>query len=752
MATKSDSYEINVSTTQAQQNLARLNQSLGRTGEVFGNLKTAVVGFALGGFIKQTFDMANSLTDSAKAAGLSTATLLAFSRAVQVSGGTMESAAGGVDNFSQAVDSAATGAVQAQDRFLQLGITLQDLRTLSEEEIFKRTIQGLATIDDTSKRAAIAMSIMGRAGKGVEFGNVAEKMKQMAAESERMSESFNHAADARENINRTLTLFQSKLLLALEPISKLANAVLESGKAVETFLKVVINIGLIVASFTLLGKAVQAVRIGIAALAAGWTALVEFFSVGAAGISQFGLIMENLGLVGFAARLRIIGSLLAQVGSWALNSIPGLASLAGAFYLLIEAIVAAGQAMGKWLGITEEAAAKDKEHTDAKREVIDAYKKQRQEIEYTVVAFGRANKLIIDQINLDNQLIGKSKEYADATKAQEEIFKRAADESEKLRKAKSELSAEEKRAGLGEVYDKQIKKIQETAAADAERVTRATANANKLQAIEQVRLYGIQNEIAKTNELKTIQDDIAKLTLTEIEKKYYDIDAAAQASAKSAIEAEQARINRKLTPEEAAKYYAESIKGTEELKKKQAEQYTESRKFSTGWKQAMNEYVENATNGAQQAADIFRKATQGMEDVFINFVKTGKLSFKSLVNSLMEDMLRADFKRLVAGISGSSGSSNGGIFGGKIIPGFLASGGPASSNQAYIVGERGPELFVPNVNGTVVPNSNLGGGTNVTYNIQAVDASSFQALVARDPGFIHAVSEQGRRNLATVRR
>ena len=39
----------------------------------------------------------------------------------------------------------------------------------------------------------------------------------------------------------------------------------------------------------------------------------------------------------------------------------------------------------------------------------------------------------------------------------------------------------------------------------------------------------------------------------------------------------------------------------------------------------------------------------------------------------------------------------------------------------------------------------MAGGTNVTYNINAVDAASFQALVARDPGFIFAVSEQGRR-------
>jgi hypothetical protein len=33
--------------------------------------------------------------------------------------------------------------------------------------------------------------------------------------------------------------------------------------------------------------------------------------------------------------------------------------------------------------------------------------------------------------------------------------------------------------------------------------------------------------------------------------------------------------------------------------------------------------------------------------------------------------------------------------------------------------------------------------TNVTYNINAVDASSFKALVAADPGFIHAVAMQG---------
>jgi hypothetical protein len=44
------------------------------------------------------------------------------------------------------------------------------------------------------------------------------------------------------------------------------------------------------------------------------------------------------------------------------------------------------------------------------------------------------------------------------------------------------------------------------------------------------------------------------------------------------------------------------------------------------------------------------------------------------------------------------------------LPG-LATGGPASGGQPYIVGEKGPELFVPGSNGNIVPNNAMGGNT-----------------------------------------
>ena len=57
---------------------------------------------------------------------------------------------------------------------------------------------------------------------------------------------------------------------------------------------------------------------------------------------------------------------------------------------------------------------------------------------------------------------------------------------------------------------------------------------------------------------------------------------------------------------------------------------------------------------------------------------------------------------------------------GNSFPG-LATGGPAMANTPYIVGEKGPELFMPGRSGTVIPNDALGGSgtTNVVVNVDA---------------------------------
>jgi len=58
-------------------------------------------------------------------------------------------------------------------------------------------------------------------------------------------------------------------------------------------------------------------------------------------------------------------------------------------------------------------------------------------------------------------------------------------------------------------------------------------------------------------------------------------------------------------------------------------------------------------------------------------------------------------------------------------------GGPVSAGQPYIVGERGPELFVPNTGGRIVPNVNMG-GVNVNINAAGSDAAEIYKMFKRE--------------------
>ena len=48
-----------------------------------------------------------------------------------------------------------------------------------------------------------------------------------------------------------------------------------------------------------------------------------------------------------------------------------------------------------------------------------------------------------------------------------------------------------------------------------------------------------------------------------------------------------------------------------------------------------------------------------------------------------------------------------------------AEGGPVTGGRPYLVGEEGPELFVPGASGGIVANNSLGGGTNIVVNVDA---------------------------------
>jgi len=106
---------------------------------------------------------------------------------------------------------------------------------------------------------------------------------------------------------------------------------------------------------------------------------------------------------------------------------------------------------------------------------------------------------------------------------------------------------------------------------------------------------------------------------------------------------------------------------------------------------------------------------QGFEDAILSGQKLGEV-----VRSLGRDLVRLVFSQLItqplaAGIGGAI----------KGAFGLRAMGGPVSSGSPYVVGEQGPELFVPHASGTIVPNNKMSGsgsgsgGVTVNYNIAA---------------------------------
>ena len=82
---------------------------------------------------------------------------------------------------------------------------------------------------------------------------------------------------------------------------------------------------------------------------------------------------------------------------------------------------------------------------------------------------------------------------------------------------------------------------------------------------------------------------------------------------------------------------------------------------------------------------------------------------------------------------------------------FREKGGPVQPGKPFIVGEKGPEMFVPNQSGNIVPNNKMamGGPVNVNFTINAIDTRGFRSLLNNERGTIvniinQAVTDKGR--------
>jgi lambda family phage tail tape measure protein len=166
---------------------------------------------------------------------------------------------------------------------------------------------------------------------------------------------------------------------------------------------------------------------------------------------------------------------------------------------------------------------------------------------------------------------------------------------------------------------------------------------------------------------------------------------------------------------------------------------------------------------ATRTQQVFDSVFGNLGSAIDNFVKTGKLSMKDLARSIIQDLIAIQMKALALrflgmafGAFSGGGGANGASGMGTGVQGFgssYADGGNPTPNTINLVGERGPELFIPKTAGTIIPNHDLGSmgsTTNVTNNyINAIDTKSFEDRLLGSSNAIWAANAYANKNLAT---
>jgi hypothetical protein len=133
---------------------------------------------------------------------------------------------------------------------------------------------------------------------------------------------------------------------------------------------------------------------------------------------------------------------------------------------------------------------------------------------------------------------------------------------------------------------------------------------------------------------------------------------------------------------------------------------------------------------------------------------------RSTIQSLLAIEMKMQAMSLMRGLFSSfAGSFSGGgfgtgnAFGNQDLGGFFADGGNPPVGKVSVVGEKGPELFVPRTAGTIIPNhaiNNMGSTSNVTNNyINAIDVKSFEDRLLGSSNTIWAANQYANKNLST---
>jgi hypothetical protein len=187
-------------------------------------------------------------------------------------------------------------------------------------------------------------------------------------------------------------------------------------------------------------------------------------------------------------------------------------------------------------------------------------------------------------------------------------------------------------------------------------------------------------------------------------------------------------------------------------------------KIEEQWKNINKTIAEGINSGIKKTSDAIARTLVLGEKLSDTFRKMAQTFLVNIISHLIQIIARKSAELFIEKLITrekakqaafnihSSGSS---LFGTALS--FLsgkASGGAVAKGQPTLVGEKGPEMFVPNSSGQITQSARgVGGGsTTVNFNINTVDARGFDELLTQSRGTItqlinQAVNERGAKSI-----
>jgi lambda family phage tail tape measure protein len=263
----------------------------------------------------------------------------------------------------------------------------------------------------------------------------------------------------------------------------------------------------------------------------------------------------------------------------------------------------------------------------------------------------------------------------------------------------------------------------------------------------QIELSAIEEQIKTQRENRAI---------TEIQSLNQLADARARSAEQLRMLANQARKISEAAPgndklADAFRRIEEAARRASDAAESLRQRARELSDPAAGVSKGLKDVAEEAAQVGKQMEDATRRAFGGMTDALTEFVMTGKLNFRSLALSIIQDLIRIQIQSAIVGPlakalggmfsfggAGAGGfqtdfntfstgntafAANGGIIGsrGHMPLNYFANGGIANSPQLAVFGEGSrPEAFVPLPDGRSIPvtmNGGMGGSTSVVVNV-----------------------------------